>query len=106
MFTLPASKVPRVYWANVPHFDKIIHAGIFAVLCILAYLWLSHYFASSEKKIAIVIVLLMITYGVAIEFIQAELIEGRSFEKLDILADFTGCIIFLFSRHLLKRINF
>lgn len=100
---MPANKVPRVYWLNIPHFDKLIHAGIFAVLCITAYLWLSHHFASSEKKIALIIVLLMAIYGVVIEFIQAELIEGRSFEKLDILADFTGCIIFLLARPLLKR---
>ncbi len=106
LFTLPASKVPRIYWIDIPHFDKLIHAGIFAVLCILAYLWLSHYYASQEKRIAIVIVFVMAAYGILIEFIQAELIEGRSFEKLDILADFTGCLIFLFSRPILKRLNF
>lgn len=47
----------------------------------------------------------MAIYGVAIEFIQAELIEGRSFEILDILADFTGCIIFLLTRPFLKQFN-
>ncbi len=101
---MPASKVPRIYWINIPHFDKIIHAGIFAVLCTTAYLWLSHYYSNSEKKIAIYIVLLMTGYGIGIEFIQAELIEGRSFEKLDILADFTGCILFLIGRPVLKRL--
>jgi VanZ family protein len=101
---LPASKVPRLYWLDIPHFDKIIHAGIFAVLCSLAYLWLSHHFAKAEKLIAWMIVLLMAAYGVAIEFIQAALIEGRSFEKLDIAADFTGCCLFLISRPILKRL--
>jgi VanZ family protein len=103
LFTLPASKVPRIYWLDIPHFDKIIHAGIFAVLCITAYLWISHFYAKAEKKIAIMIVLSMATYGVVIEFVQANLIEGRSFEELDIAADFTGCIIFLFCRPFLKQ---
>jgi len=106
LFTLAASKVPRIYWINIPHFDKLIHAGIFAVLCTTAYLWLSHYYSSAEKKIAFIIVLLMTGYGIGIEFIQAELIEGRSFEKLDIVADFTGCMLFLLARPLLRRISF
>ncbi|MFY8025590.1 MAG: VanZ family protein [Sediminibacterium sp.] len=102
LFTLPANKVPRVYWLEIPNFDKIIHAGIFAALCISAYLWLSHFYPKSEKKIAIIIVLVMAAYGIAIEFIQVRFIEGRSFEELDIAADFTGCIIFLLCRPLLK----
>jgi VanZ family protein len=102
---LPASKVPRIYWIHIPHFDKIIHAGIFAVLCTTAYLWLSHNYSAAKKKIALLIVLLMTGYGIGIEFIQSALIEGRSFEKLDILADFTGCFIFLLALPLLKRIN-
>lgn len=44
----------------------------------------------------------MTFYGIGIEFIQAELIEGRSFEELDIVADFVGCILFLISRPFLK----
>lgn len=44
----------------------------------------------------------MTSYGIAIEFIQAELIEGRSFEELDIVADFIGCVLFLISRSFLK----
>ena len=48
----------------------------------------------------------MTGYGIGIEFIQAELIEGRSFEKLDIVADFTGCMLFLLARPLLRRISF
>ncbi|OYZ02340.1 MAG: hypothetical protein B7Y37_04355 [Sphingobacteriia bacterium 28-36-52] len=104
LFTLPASKVPRIYWLQIPHFDKIIHAGIFTVLCATAYLWLNHYYSHAEKMIAFLIVFLMTGYGIGIEFIQAELIEGRSFEILDILADFTGCILFLISRPFLKRL--
>lgn len=46
----------------------------------------------------------MTGYGIGIEFIQAELIEGRSFEKLDILADFIGCLLFLVGRPILKRL--
>ncbi len=104
LFTLPASKVPRVYWLQIPHFDKVIHTGIFAVLCTTAYLWLSHYYSNAQKKIAFLIVLLMTGYGIGIEFIQAELIEGRSFEELDIVADCVGCILFLISRPFLKRL--
>jgi len=46
----------------------------------------------------------MTGYGIGIEFIQAELIEGRSFEELDIVADCVGCILFLISRPFLKRL--
>jgi hypothetical protein len=104
VFTLPASKVPRVYWINIPHFDKVIHAGIFISLCSSAYLWMVNGFPDYEKRIAWTIVLAMGLYGIVIEFIQASFIEGRSFEVLDIYADLAGCLVFLGFRFFIKRL--
>lgn len=104
VFTLPASKVPRIYWLTIPQFDKVIHAGIFISLCSSAYLWLVSIFPDFEKRIAMTIVLIMALYGIIIEFIQVNFIIGRSFELLDILADLAGCLVFLGFRFFIKRL--
>ncbi|WP_264898268.1 VanZ family protein [Sediminibacterium sp. TEGAF015] len=104
VFTLPASRVPRIYWINIPHFDKLIHAGIFISLCSSAYLWLVNSFPDFERRIAWTIVLAMGFYGILIEFIQANFIPGRSFEILDILADLAGCMVFWGFRFIIKRL--
>ncbi len=48
-------------------------------------------------------ILILVGYGIGIEFIQDNLIEGRSFEIKDILADTSGCLIFFICYLIYRR---
>ena len=104
LFTLPGNKVPSFYWIKIPQLDKFIHAGIFFTLCFTA---ATAIYSIFHKRIggllALIIAGLFLFYGIGVEFYQESVVEGRSFEKLDILADGAGCLLFLvyirLSRH-------
>ncbi len=95
LFTIPRNSLPTIYWLNIPHLDKFIHAGIFFYLCFIAALaWKANNRGKISLLIATVILLFFISYGVGIEFYQEKYVEGRAFELLDIVADGFGCILF------------
>jgi VanZ family protein len=95
--------VPTISWLNIPHLDKIIHNIIFFSLSASLYIWLAAAFPPIKKKGVIVMILILVGYGIAIEFIQDNLIEGRSFEIKDILADTSGCLIFFICYLIYRR---
>lgn len=96
LFTLPGSQVPSIIWIKIPQLDKFIHAGIFFTLCFTA---ATAIYSISFKRIggllAILIAGFFLLYGIGVEYYQESAVEGRSFEKLDILADAVGCLLFL-----------
>lgn len=95
LFSLPGKNIPHLSWLNIPHLDKLIHAIIFCSLSTSFYIWLTVYFPAAGIKLVIFIILILIGYGIGIEFLQDKYIAGRSFEQMDILADTSGCFIFL-----------
>jgi len=104
LFTLPGNKVPSLNWIKIPQMDKWIHAGIFFTLCFTA---ATAIYSIFHKRIggllALIISSFFLSYGIGVEYFQESAVEGRSFEKLDILADGVGCLLFLvyirLSRH-------
>ncbi|TWP28546.1 hypothetical protein ETU08_08875 [Apibacter muscae] len=65
--------------------DKVIHTIVFFILFILGR------FAYPHKKPIIFLVLFSL-YGILIEILQEFMNLGRTFEYLDMLADFIGCL--------------
>ena len=96
LFSLPGKKVPALAWLNIPHLDKYIHAIIFFTLCYTA---ASSIYGYTHKKIgsllSVFIAGVFLLYGIGVEFYQEGIVEGRSFEIADIMADASGCCIFL-----------
>jgi len=98
LLCLPGSTIPKYPWLALIHADKWIHIGLFGVLCFL----FSFPFRKSslsngkKRKWFILITVLGILYGTAMEFVQENWIPNRSFEVLDIVADSTGCLLALF----------
>lgn len=89
--SIPSSRIP----ALIEYTDKLVHAGVFGMLC-----WLLHvafYFQPNDsirkwsKVIALVATML---YGAVDEYHQM-FTPGRSTELLDFMADTTGGIIYL-----------
>ncbi|NCD34588.1 MAG: VanZ family protein [Spartobacteria bacterium] len=93
---------PPTFW--FPHLDKLVHMGIFGVLCLLI-LWplYGHHHLSLGR--AMLLALLMTSaYGALDEFHQS-FTPHRSVEYLDWLADTVGaaCACFFFA--VLLKIN-
>lgn len=93
---MPASDVPTVNWmANIPNFDKLVHAGLFGGLTILFALPLLKSGFSEKQKInySIKISLAAVVWGITIEFLQKFYVPSRDFDLLDWAADCVGVII-------------
>ena len=93
LFTLPGKKIPSINWFDVIHGDKMVHIGIFALLVGLFLLPWKKASPKKLKTIATAFALAGIIYGIAIEYIQGNFIENRSFDTGDIWADAAGSLL-------------
>lgn len=94
LFCLPGKEFPEAGWLQNLHLDKIVHIGLFTVLVAV---WSLPFAARSNDKRKVnqrflLVMVCFIIYGIAIEFIQRDLIPHRSFEAMDIVADTFGCV--------------
>lgn len=82
------------WFRNIPQFDKLVHIGMFGMLCFLFHLpaWKSKLQNSGRQKWFWTVSVLSVAYGTGMEFVQRELIVNRSFEEADILADTVGAL--------------
>lgn len=89
--SIPSSKIPTL----IDYTDKVLHAGVFGVLC-----WLIHialFFQPNvtlKKYSALFALLLTMLYGVVDEYHQMYT-PGRTTEFWDFLADTTGGVVYL-----------
>jgi VanZ family protein len=65
--------------------DKVVHTIAFFGLSLLG--------ISVQKKNPILLVAIFTLYGILIELLQDYMKMGRTFEYMDILADFVGCLL-------------
>lgn len=89
------SSFPASWWfRKIPQFDKLVHIGMFGMLCFLFHLpaWKSNLQNKDRQRWFWFISISFILYGTAMEFVQRELVVGRSFEEADILADAVGAL--------------
>lgn len=93
---MPGSEVPEVSWLDkIPHFDKLVHIGIFGGL---TFLFCLPYFKPKmpfQQKVNhfIRVSLAAIVWGFAVELIQKFFVPGRSFDLVDWAADTVGILI-------------
>ncbi len=91
----PSSMVSKGtgFWSNIPHFDKVVHATIFAIFSFL--LINSIRIEKKRKKAITKTIIISILFAFTTELLQlaSSSITSRSFETMDIIADITGAII-------------
>lgn len=91
---IPGKELPNVWWLELLSIDKLIHALLFAVLVVL----LSRGFMRQNKFNRLqthpvtISIAVSIPYGFMLELMQRYLIEGRTFDLLDALANSIGCL--------------
>jgi VanZ family protein len=94
LLTLPGSAFPKENWLDKIWFDKWVHIGMFGLLTVM-WCWViaDHLPAASNlQQYFFIVAILVIGYGIAIEFIQQRYVSNRSFDKGDIIADVGGAL--------------
>lgn len=98
---MPSSDIPNTFLSKIPNFDKLVHAGIFALFVILWYASLYKYFTRKypdnlhEKFHPVTtlayIILAAVVLGILIEITQKVWTSiHRDFDWFDWLADCIG----------------
>ncbi len=82
-----------------PGFDKLVHCGFFFVFVVLyAYALIrQHNMSAFTYKYAIMVLLLALLYGGAIEILQATVFTWRDGDWNDLFADTVGACMGIFS---------
>ncbi|MBN2484440.1 MAG: VanZ family protein [Bacteroidales bacterium] len=106
----PSKALPKTGFFNIPHFDKLMHFGMFAILVFL--MWLESGKAQNDKnRLRVYFSISAIFFAALSEIVQHNFIAGRSGNVLDFLADLagflTGFIFYVFFWHkLIARYRF
>ncbi|HWB24070.1 MAG TPA: VanZ family protein [Chitinophagaceae bacterium] len=104
LLVMPSSDIPTFYFLDVIYFDKWVHAGLFGMQVILTcFPFFKSKYTSASFFFKITV--LVIAYGVAMEFVQKYFTNGdRDFDVLDIAADAAGAVIgYLFIKARFKK---
>jgi len=107
LLTLPGSAFPDEDWLDKLWFDKWVHIGMFGIMVVLSCWGLSkrENFSKKLKRHFILIGILCLIYGIAMEFIQKYWVPNRSFDMGDIIADGVGAatgVVFSLKRYIKK----
>lgn len=96
-------RVPKI---QIPHFDKIVHLGMYAIL---QYFFILNYSKNKIifKNYLILSIIFSVTYGVLLEFSQQLFFTARTGNIYDAIANTTGVIIvvILYETKFLKKIK-
>lgn len=93
---LPKSDLPSDGWfIDIPHFDKWVHVGLFAVF------FATLFYADSKRWF--IHILICLALGGLVEIIQEAMQMGRSAEWLDFFADAIGATFAAFFALIVRR---
>lgn len=87
MLFSPGSALPKPE-IKIPHFDKLVHAGMFAILVFL--FQLDSYKTPKARFKVVLLIISVLLFGSLSEYIQFAYIPGRSGTINDLIADVTG----------------
>jgi len=96
----PGHFIPSVHWLEMLSFDKWVHAGMFLVL--IALFFMVNIKHKQKKALIYLYVVLGVFYGMALEWMQANLFSNRSADWQDIIANTFGCLIALLAYKKIK----
>ena len=107
LLTLPGSSFPKEDLLDKLWFDKWVHIAMFGIMTVLFCLGLSkrEIFSKKIRSHFILVGILCLLYGIAMEFVQKCWIPNRSFDIGDIIADGAGCatgIMYSYKRYIKK----
>ena len=101
--SIPGNDLPKTSALSIPHFDKIVHFGMFFVMGIFLFSEISIQTKLKRISITSIILLMIAIYGATIEYLQQNYFINRSGDYLDLLADVLGGIIAVIMYPWLKK---
>ncbi|WP_372755181.1 VanZ family protein [Labilibaculum sp.] len=101
--SIPGDDLPKTSIIVIPHFDKIVHFGLFFVMGIFLFAELSFQTKFKQITISAIILLLIAIYGSLIEYLQQNYFIHRSGDYWDLLADVFGGIMAIILYPRLKK---
>jgi VanZ family protein len=102
LLTIPGTALPQITWFDKYQGDKAVHIFMFALICFLFSFPLKN--SIQKNKWIILITVLGLLYGIAMEFVQKYFIPFRSCDVDDMIADGIGCLTGLwFTKKYFKR---
>lgn len=96
LFLMPTDGLEKSSWIEIPYADKWVHMALFMGL---VQLWLMPQYLrrnTVNKKTVVMVLLLAVSYGIAIEILQANFTTNRSADPWDVLADTGGAVLGIF----------
>lgn len=101
LMCLPGSTLPVRAWLTAIHADKLVHIGMFGLLCLLWCLAITKLDVTPGRRRLYFLLILAgcIVYGTAMEFVQKYWVSNRSFELGDIAADSVGAVCGYMAAH-------
>ena len=90
---LPGKDIPKIWWAEWLSLDKLVHAGVFAVLIVLLIRGLRRHYGQVDLRSRTVRwwIAGCIAYGGALEIMQGALLTDRMADLSDFVANSVGC---------------
>ena len=105
LLTLPGKDLPKEDFLSAIYFDKWVHAGLFGTLVFLFSYPYRHIIAY-KKSFYLVIVVMAIIYGVAMEYVQKYFTVDRDFDVNDMVADAVGAVLgYIFFRMVIRKMK-
>ncbi len=91
---IPGQAIPDASFLDIPHFDKIVHFGLYFVLAIITVKGFAVQNCLQQLRAYPYIYTLLYAFilGTVIEFLQHNLIPFRSGDGWDMLANILGCL--------------
>lgn len=89
---MPGKDIPHSGLFGIPHLDKAVHAGLYAILAFLL-VWSLH---AKKRSKFITALLFCVVYGGLMEILQVTIAVNRLASWGDWLADLVGALLGLF----------
>lgn len=92
---MPGRDIPRISFLELLNFDKFVHASIFFVLILLTVrgFIVQTRFAPFNRHSKLFAFLICVSYGGALEIMQATIFKDRSADPLDFIANSFGVFV-------------
>ena len=92
---IPGYDLPKWKWAELFSVDKLVHAGVFAVLVILLVRAVRSHHGEVDLRSRGILLWIgaCIAYGGALEIMQGTFFIQRTADLLDFIANGTGCLL-------------
>ncbi len=101
--SIPGDTLPSSSFIKIPHFDKLVHFGMFFILAIFIISELNYQTKWNQFKVALVTLTIVVVYGGVIEILQQNYFTNRSGDYIDFIADSLGAVVAILTFPFLKK---